>query len=200
MLDVGGDYAFRLRGEDHAWTPDSVGRLQHAVRGNLPDEYKAFARTINEQTERLLTIRGLMSFRFAEQAVPIEEVEPAASIVRRFATGAMSFGSQPRGTPRCDRQNRIGGSRTPAAAETDRCRCLTATALSDQAGGLQPLRRTTSTWSTPRPADQAQGAAPRAASCQAMSTTSRAPQHAGRQPDPPPPRSLIEDLAQRSTT
>ena len=111
MLDVGGDYAFRLRGEDHAWTPDSVGRLQHAVRGNLPDEYKAFARTINEQTERLLTIRGLMSFRFAEQAVPIEEVEPAASIVRRFATGAMSFGSISREahTTLAIAMNRIGG-------------------------------------------------------------------------------------------
>src|SRR5207249_3760208 len=60
MLDVGGDYAFRIRGEDHAWTPDSVARLQHAVRGNLPEEYRAFAESINEQNERLLTIRGLM--------------------------------------------------------------------------------------------------------------------------------------------
>ena len=60
MLDVGGDYAFRLRGEDHAWTPDSVARLQHAVRGNSSDEYQAFASSINEQSERLLTIRGLM--------------------------------------------------------------------------------------------------------------------------------------------
>ena len=60
MLDVGGDYAFRLRGEDHAWTPESVAKLQHAVRGNLPAEYAAFANTINEQSERLLTLRGLM--------------------------------------------------------------------------------------------------------------------------------------------
>ena len=62
MLDVGGDYAFRLRGEDHAWTPESVAKLQHAVRGNSPDEYQAFAATINDQSERLLTIRGLMEF------------------------------------------------------------------------------------------------------------------------------------------
>ncbi len=68
MLDVGGDYAFRLRGEDHAWTPESVARLQHAVRGNLPDDYRAFAETINEQTERLLTLRGLMQFKFADDA------------------------------------------------------------------------------------------------------------------------------------
>src|SRR4029079_18649260 len=63
MLDVGGDYAFRLRGEDHAWTPETVGRLQHAVRGKLPEEFKAYARTINEQSERLLTIRGLMQLK-----------------------------------------------------------------------------------------------------------------------------------------
>src|SRR6266576_6986862 len=90
MLDPGGDYAFRLRGEDHAWTPESVARLQHAVRGNLPDEYKAFAETINLQSERLLTIRGLMQFKWADQPIPVEEVEPAADIVKRFATGAMS--------------------------------------------------------------------------------------------------------------
>src|SRR4029078_7602307 len=58
MLDVCGGYASRLRGEDHAWTPDSVARLQHAVRGNSSAEYKAFAATINEQSERLVTIRG----------------------------------------------------------------------------------------------------------------------------------------------
>ena len=65
MLDVGGDYAFRLRGEAHAWTPETIARLQHAVRGNLPAEFHAFTRTINDQSERLLTIRGLMDFKFA---------------------------------------------------------------------------------------------------------------------------------------
>jgi glutamate synthase (NADPH) large chain len=111
MLDVGGDYAFRLRGEDHAWTPQSVARLQHAVRGNLPDEYKAFADSINEQSERLLTIRGLMQFKWADAPVPIEEVEPASAIVRRFATGAMSFGSISREahTTLAIAMNRIGG-------------------------------------------------------------------------------------------
>ncbi|HWA68522.1 MAG TPA: glutamate synthase large subunit [Rhizomicrobium sp.] len=92
MLDVGGDYAFRLRGEDHAWTPESVSRLQHAVRGNNPAEYDLFAQTINEQSERLLTLRGLMEFRTGE-GVPLDEVEPASEIVKRFSSGAMSFGS-----------------------------------------------------------------------------------------------------------
>ncbi len=93
MLDVGGDYAFRLRGEDHAWTPENVGRLQHAVRGNSQDDYDAFAASINDQSKRLLTIRGLMELKLADTAIPIDEVEPAGEIVKRFATGAMSFGS-----------------------------------------------------------------------------------------------------------
>ena len=111
MLDPGGDYAFRLRGEDHAWTPESVARLQHAVRGNSSDEYKAFATGINEQSERLLTIRGLMQFKWADQPIPVDEVEPAASLVRRFATGAMSFGSISREahTTLAIAMNRIGG-------------------------------------------------------------------------------------------
>jgi glutamate synthase (NADPH/NADH) large chain len=111
MLDVGGDYAFRLRGEDHAWTPQSVADLQHAVRGNLPDAFRSFAASINEQNERLLTIRGLMQFRFAEMPVPLDEVEPASEIVRRFATGAMSFGSISREahTTLAIAMNRIGG-------------------------------------------------------------------------------------------
>jgi glutamate synthase (NADPH) large chain len=111
MLDVGGDYAFRLRGEAHAWTPESVAKLQHAVRGNLPSEFHAFTRTINDQSERLLTIRGLMEFKFADTPVPIEEVESAKDIVKRFATGAMSFGSISREahTTLAIAMNRIGG-------------------------------------------------------------------------------------------
>ncbi len=111
MLDPGGDYAYRLRGEDHAWTPESVSRLQHAVRGNLPEEYKAFARSINEQSERLLTIRGLLQFRPAKEPVPLSAVEPASEIVKRFSTGAMSFGSISREahTTLAIAMNRIGG-------------------------------------------------------------------------------------------
>jgi glutamate synthase (NADPH/NADH) large chain len=111
MLDVGGDYAFRLRGEAHAWTPETVAKLQHAVRGNLPAEFHAFTRAINDQSERLLTIRGLMEFKFAATPVPIDEVESAKDIVKRFATGAMSFGSISREahTTLAIAMNRIGG-------------------------------------------------------------------------------------------
>ena len=111
MLDVGGAYAFRLRGEEHAWTPESVANLQHAVRGNLPDAYATFARSINEQNERLLTLRGLMLLKAADQAIPLEEVEPASEIVKRFSTGAMSFGSISREahTTLAIAMNRIGG-------------------------------------------------------------------------------------------
>ncbi|QIQ87329.1 glutamate synthase large subunit [Erythrobacter sp.] len=93
MLDVGGIYQFRLRGEQHAWTPENIAKLQHAVRGNKPKDYEEFAASINEQSERLLTIRGLLEFRKADEPLPLEEVEPASEIVKRFSTGAMSFGS-----------------------------------------------------------------------------------------------------------
>jgi glutamate synthase (NADPH/NADH) large chain len=92
MLDVGGGYAYRTRGEDHAWTPQSVADLQHAVRGGLPDAYARFAASINEQNERLLTIRGLMRLKSADAAIPLDEVETASEIVKRFSTGALSFG------------------------------------------------------------------------------------------------------------
>jgi len=96
-LDVGGEYAYRIRGEDHVWTPDTVATLQHAVRLNAQDRYREYARLVNEQETRYTTIRGLFRIKSAADRgatpVSLEEVEPAASIVRRFATGAMSFGS-----------------------------------------------------------------------------------------------------------
>jgi glutamate synthase (NADPH) large chain len=115
MLDVGGDYAYRIRGEAHSWTPQSVSLLQHAVRGNAQEKYRAYAELLNEQDEKLLTIRGLFRIRGAEEdgraPVPIEEVEPAAKIVKRFSTGAMSFGSISREahTTLAIAMNRIGG-------------------------------------------------------------------------------------------
>ena len=114
-LDVGGEYAYRVRGEDHVWTATTVAALQHAVRGNSLDQYRAYAKVSNEQSERLLTIRGMFTLKTAEQdgrkPVPIEEVEPAKSIVRRFATGAMSYGSISREahTTLAIAMNRIGG-------------------------------------------------------------------------------------------
>ena len=115
MLDVGGEYGMRVRGEEHAWTAETVSRLQHAVRGNSQDQYRAFAQLINDQNERLLTIRGLFRIKTAEEdgrkPVPLEEVEPAKAIVHRFATGAMSFGSISREahTTLAIAMNRIGG-------------------------------------------------------------------------------------------
>ncbi|MEM6856980.1 MAG: glutamate synthase large subunit [Pseudomonadota bacterium] len=93
MLDVGGIYQFRLRGEEHAWTPQNVAQLQHAVRAGKAETYEEFAASINKQSERLLTIRGLMEFVKVDQPLSIDEVEPASEIVKRFSTGAMSLGS-----------------------------------------------------------------------------------------------------------
>ncbi|MHC2016505.1 glutamate synthase large subunit [Methylobacterium sp. CM6247] len=96
-LDVGGEYAYRLRGESHTWTPDSVATLQHAVRLGLPERYREYARLVNEQENHLKTIRGLFRIKQAAELgrapVDISEVEPAVDIVKRFATGAMSYGS-----------------------------------------------------------------------------------------------------------
>jgi len=114
-LDVGGEYAYRTRGEDHAWTAESVANLQHAVRGNSQERYRAFAKILNEQSERLLTLRGLFRIKRAEdenrKPVALDEVEPAKEIVKRFATGAMSFGSISREahTTLAIAMNRIGG-------------------------------------------------------------------------------------------
>jgi len=110
MLDVGGIYGVRVRGEEHAWTSENIGNLQHAVRGNVPEKYAAFAASINDQSERMLTIRGLMEF-VPGTPVPIDEVEPASEIVKRFVTGAMSFGSISREahTTLALAMNRIGG-------------------------------------------------------------------------------------------
>jgi glutamate synthase (NADPH/NADH) large chain len=96
-LQVGGEYVYRLRGEDHVWTPDTVALLQHAVRTNAQDRYRDYAREVNEQNGRYTTVRGLLHLKQAAERgaspVPLDEVESAASIVRRFSTGAMSFGS-----------------------------------------------------------------------------------------------------------
>ncbi|WP_084542980.1 glutamate synthase-related protein [Deinococcus murrayi] len=93
-LDVGGEYAWRAGGEEHAWTPDAVAKLQHAVRSGRAETYREYAAIINDASRRLMTLRGLLELRTRpERAVPLEEVEPAAEIVKRFATGAMSLGS-----------------------------------------------------------------------------------------------------------
>ncbi len=92
-LDVGGEYAFRVNGETHVWTSDTVSLLQHAVRGNNYRKFKEYTRLVGEQEQGLVTLRGLLDFDFPSAPIPIEEVEPASEIVKRFSTGAMSFGS-----------------------------------------------------------------------------------------------------------
>jgi glutamate synthase (NADPH/NADH) large chain len=92
-LDAGGEYAFRVRGEEHMWTPDSIAKLQHATRTNSADTYKEYAKLINDQTRRHMTLRGLFEIKSVGAAIPLDKVEPAKEIVKRFATGAMSLGS-----------------------------------------------------------------------------------------------------------
>jgi glutamate synthase (NADPH/NADH) large chain len=94
MLDAGGEYAYRIRGEDHMWTPDAIAKLQHATRSGSFQTYKEYAQIINDQSRRHMTLRGLFEFRLdPAKAISIDEVEPASEIVKRFSTGAMSLGS-----------------------------------------------------------------------------------------------------------
>ncbi len=94
MLDTGGEYAWRARGEEHMWTPDAIAKLQHSTRANSFSTYKEYAQIINDQSQRHMTLRGLFEFKLdPAKAIPVEEVEPASEIVKRFATGAMSLGS-----------------------------------------------------------------------------------------------------------
>ncbi len=93
-LDAGGEYAYRTRGEEHMWTPDAIAKLQHSSRANNFNTYKEYAQIINDQSKRHMTLRGLFEFKIdPSTAIPLDEVEPAKEIVKRFATGAMSLGS-----------------------------------------------------------------------------------------------------------
>ena len=92
-LPVGGEYQYRLRGEQHLLNPDTVARLQHAVRLNHWQTYEEYSRAVNDLNRQLCTLRGLFDLKDAAEPVPLDEVEPASEIVKRFCTGAMSFGS-----------------------------------------------------------------------------------------------------------
>src|SRR5207249_4663503 len=111
-LDAGGEYAYRVRGEEHMWTPDSIAKLQHASRSNSYSTYREYAALINEQGKKLKTLRGLFEFKTGERMpVPIELVESTKEMVKRFATGAMSLGSisTEAHTTLAVAMNRIGG-------------------------------------------------------------------------------------------
>ena len=113
-LDVGGEYAYRTRGEDHAWTAESVSTLQHAVARQFAGALPGVRKDPQRAVERLLTLRGLFRIKTADdekrKPVKLDQVEPAAEIVKRFATGAMSFGSISREAhTTAIAMNRIGG-------------------------------------------------------------------------------------------
>jgi glutamate synthase (NADPH/NADH) large chain len=125
-LDAGGVYAWRASGERHLWNPETVAKLQKAVRLEDARSYEEYARLINDQRERPVTLRGLWDFRPVTDPVPIEEVEPAAKIVRRFATGAMSFGSISKEAHEnlAIAMNRIGGKSNSGEGGEDSARFL----------------------------------------------------------------------------
>ncbi|HJN25259.1 MAG TPA: glutamate synthase large subunit [Rhodospirillales bacterium] len=91
-LDVGGELAYRARGEEHIWTPETISTLQHSVRNGDYEGYKKYSSMIDDHDAKLKNLRGLFSFTEG-QSVPLDEVEPVSEITKRFATGAMSFGS-----------------------------------------------------------------------------------------------------------
>lgn len=92
-LDVGGQYQWRRKGEAHIFTPEVIAKLQQSTLINSRDEFRKFCQLIDDQQKQLLTLRGLLEFKWSKSPVALEEVEPASEIVKRFATGAMSYGS-----------------------------------------------------------------------------------------------------------
>ncbi|WP_329216310.1 glutamate synthase large subunit [Streptomyces sp. NBC_01485] len=92
-LEIGGEYQWRREGEPHLFDPETVFRLQHSTRAGDYDIFKKYTDRVNEQSERLMTLRGLFGFKSGREPISIDEVEPVSEIVRRFSTGAMSYGS-----------------------------------------------------------------------------------------------------------
>jgi len=131
-LDVGGEYMYRMRGEAHMWSPDAVATLQHAVRKNSWETFQQYSAELDSATARAQTIRGLFQIRLAgengREPVALDQVESAADIVKRFSTGAMSFGSISREahSTLAVAMNRIGGKSNTGEGgeEPDRYRPL----------------------------------------------------------------------------
>ncbi len=147
-LPVGGEYQWRREGEYHLFNPDTVFKLQHSTRSGRYDVFKEYTRLVDDQAKRLATLRGLFGLKTGERAaVPIEEVEPVSEIVKRFSTGAMSYGSISREAHEtlAVAMNRLGrafqhgrGRRGPRPLRAARQRRLQAER--DQAGRVGPLR------------------------------------------------------------
>ncbi|MFO0707080.1 MAG: glutamate synthase large subunit [Nitrospira sp.] len=93
QLEFGGEIHYRIQGEHHNWNPDTIYKLQHATRTNDPKTFAEFAQLVNDESKRRSNLRGLLDFKFLPEPIPLDEVEPAKEIVKRFTTGAMSFGS-----------------------------------------------------------------------------------------------------------
>lgn len=127
MLDGGGDYAWRANSEEHLLTPQAIAKLQHSTRANNFNTYKEYAHIINDQSRRHLTLRGLFEFKTdPSKAIPLEEVEPAKEIVKRFVTGAMSMGSisAESHTTLAIAMNRIGGKSNTGEGGEDPARYI----------------------------------------------------------------------------
>ncbi len=124
-LDAGGQYQWRRRGEHHAYNPETIARLQHSVRSGNYKQFKQYSALVNDHSEKLCTLRGLLKFK-PGLPIPIEEVEPAAEIVKRFKTGAMSLGSISREAHEnlAIAMNRIGGKSNTGEGGEDSVRYL----------------------------------------------------------------------------
>ncbi|MDT7044199.1 glutamate synthase large subunit [Candidatus Nitronereus thalassa] len=111
QLDFGSEIHYRIQGEHHNWNPDTIFKLQHATKTNDPKTFKEFSDLVNDESKRRSNLRGLFEFKFAPEPVPLEEVEPVTEIVKRFTTGAMSYGaiSKESHETLAIAMNRIGG-------------------------------------------------------------------------------------------
>ena len=123
-LAVGGAYHYRRDGEYHLLNPETISKLQHAVRQSNPKTFKEYTDLIDNQNRNLCTLRGLMKFKKSDKPVPIDEVEPAKEIVKRFTTGAMSFGSISKEAHEtlAIAMNRIGGKSNTGEGGEDEAR------------------------------------------------------------------------------
>src|SRR5260370_1848104 len=123
-LRVGGDYQYRIRGERHLRNRLTVSKLQHAVQQSKFETFQEFATIVNQQNRDLLMLRGMLDFKPAGDPIPLNDVEPASEIVKRFATGAMSFGSISKEAHEtlAIAMNRIGGKSNTAQGGEDEAR------------------------------------------------------------------------------
>src|SRR5579871_1871979 len=123
-LAVGGNYHYRVRGEYHLFNPLTISKLQHAVRQESPQTFQEYTDVIDKENRQLCTLRGLLELKKSDNPIPLEEVEPAKEIVKRFATGAMSFGSISKEAHEtlAIAMNRIGGKSNTGEGGEDEAR------------------------------------------------------------------------------